>query len=632
LAWADAPPDRLTAPVTPPAQTGVQTGVWQARLPFQFEANQGQSEAAVKFLARGQDYTVFLTAAGATFVLDATTQEQPAAQVRLNFVGARPNPAVVGLDALPGRVNYYIGRDPARWQTGIPTFARVKYRQVYPGIDLVFYAKDGDLEHDFIVAPGQDPSRIGLAVEGATSVRLDPAGNLVIQTAGGALRLHKPVIYQEVDGHRRAVTGGYRLKDNDEIGFAVGRYDPSRPLVIDPVLTYSTYFGGSTDDYGYDIALDPAGNIYVTGATNSLDFPLENAAQPNFGGGGVNCPSDTVPTRVCYDAFVLKLNPSGSSLLYATYIGDPGDDRGNDIAVDAAGNAYITGLVSRNNVTLPEFYIYKYVLAAKLDPNGSLVYATYFGSVDSEGHAIAADASGNAYITGEVASSGFPVTDNAVQSERLELNDAFVSVLDSAGETLLYSTYLGGSGAYCGACSSAGYGITVDEAGTIYVTGQAAPSFPTTAGAYQPAFQGLFWKAFVAKIDPARAGAAGLAYATFLGGTGSDFGRSIARDAAGMIYIAGDTQSEDFPVTAGAYDPTCGTDGICNRPDSITCDPTPPLGCRPTATWITSPMSLWRSSTSPKPERRRCSLPPIWAAATRSGPMAWPWMRRATST
>lgn len=557
-------------PSSTPALEASANATTMARLPLQFEANAGQADASVEFLAHGQGYTLFLTPAEAVLALSA-----PGAGVlRLQFVGADSEPQVVGVDELPGVVNYYFGRDPAQWRTGIPTFARVAYRDLYPGVDAVFYGHQRQLEHDFVVAPGSDPGVITLRAHGADTLDIEPGGDMVLNMPAGQVRLRRPFIYQELNGVRQPVGGGYVLKGAGQFGFQIAGYDTSRPLIIDPVLDYSTYFGGSGDDYGYGIAMDTAGSVYITGATNSTDFPLVNATQPEFGGGGIDCPSDMVPYRLCYDVFVTKLNAAGDALVYSTYLGLPGDDEGRGIAVDAAGNAYVTGQISVNSESLPDMYIYKYILAAKLDAAGLLEYAVWFGGNGSKGLGIAANAGGRAYVTGET-TDGFPTTPDAIQPAAGELIDAFVAVIDPTGAYLEYSTYLGGSGAYCDVCYSSGKAIAVDGAGKIYVTGQAAPSFPTTPNAYQQTFNG-FWKAFVAKIDPTLAGAAGLVYSTYLGGTLGEFGNGIALDASGKVYVTGSTQSDDFPTTSGAFDRTCGTDGICNATDNMVCDPVPP--------------------------------------------------------
>lgn len=548
-----------------------------SQLPLQFEANEGQADAEARFVAHGSGYNVFLTPREASLALSPQRPGQPPAVVSLQFVGAAAEPPLVGEGRLPGVVNYYLGRDPSRWHTGIPTYRQVRYRGLYPGIDLLFFGTGGQLEHDFVIAPGADTDAIRLRVRGADAVEVEATGDLLLSVDGGAqVRLLRPFIYQEVDGARLPIAGGYLLHGEGQFGYRVTAYDPGLPLVIDPVLSYATYLGGSGDESGYDVALDSAQNMVVVGRTNSTDLPLMNPWQPEFGGGGVACPSDEAPYRLCYDAFVAKLNVTGTALVYATYLGLPGDDEGRAVAVDQAGNAYVTGSISLNSDSLPDMYIYKYVQIARLDPLGAVDFWSWFGSVKSRGLAIAVDQAGLVYLAGEVASSGFPTTPGAIQSEWLEAIDGFVSVLDLDAGAVLYSTYLGGSGEWCALCASTVNGIAVDGAGMIYLTGQAAASFPTTPNAYQRTFDGL-WKAFVAKIDPTRHGLDGLLYSTFLGGTVlSDFGYDIAVGQDGKVYVTGATQSDDFPTTPGAFDRTCGTDGICNTTDNMVCDYTLP--------------------------------------------------------
>jgi hypothetical protein len=546
-----------------------------ARLPLQFEVNQGQSEAEARFLARASGYNLLLAPGEAILALAPSISGAVPVVVRLRFVGAAAEPELVGVDKLPGEVNYYLGQDQTQWRTAIPTYAQVMYRNLYPGIDLLFYGNQQQLEHDFLVAPGRDPGLISVQVEGADALALTEQGELLLATDAGQFRLRKPFIYQELEGVRRQINGGYALQGKQQFGFVLADYNSDLPLVIDPVLEYSTYFGGNGSDYAYDATTDAAGNLYITGATNSTDFPLMNPIQ-NFGGGGIKCPDDAAPYRLCYDAFVTKLNPEGTAVLYSTYIGWPGDDEGYGIAVDAAGNAYMAGYISVNGEPpLEDLFIYEYVLIVKLDPTGASVWDAFWGPSDSYAHAVTVDDAGNVYVTGQTTNDAFPVSPNAVQASRLELIDGFVSVVDPSGQNLLYSTFLGGSGDYCGACYSKGNAIAVDGEGMIYVTGQAAPSFPTTSNAFQREFDG-FWMAFVAKIDPTRAGAAGLRYATYLGGKLNEFGEGIALDAAGMVYVTGSTNSDDFPTTAGAYDRTCGSDGSCNTTSNIVCDWTPP--------------------------------------------------------
>src|SRR5438552_773176 len=283
------------------------------KLPLHFEANQGQTHQDVRFLARGAGYSLFLTPTGAALTL--TKQESSAhkpAVLRMTFAGANPDPRVTGLEELPGKANYFIGNDPAKWRTNVPTYAKVRYADLYPRIDLLYYGNQRQLEYDLVVRPGADPTRIVLDIQGADRLQVDAQGDLVLQTTVGPIRQRKPVIYQEVDGVRKDIPGGYVLKGEHQVGFKLAAYDASQALVIDPVLSYSTYLGGSGDDGGSGIAVDAAGNVYVTGETRSIDFPTTAGAfQTTFGGGPFGGG----------DAFVTKLDPTGSALFYSTYLG-----------------------------------------------------------------------------------------------------------------------------------------------------------------------------------------------------------------------------------------------------------------------------------------------------------------------
>jgi hypothetical protein len=515
------------------------------KLPLYFEANRGRTDKDVRFLSRGAGYNLYLTSDEAVLVLakrDAKAQKKSVA-LRMNLVGANRKPLVSGLEEQPGKVNYFIGRDPAKWRTNVPTYAKVHYQNVYAGIDLVYYGNQRQLEYDFVVAPGADPGKIVLAFKGADKIEIDARGDLVLRTAGGDLRQHKPVVYQEIDGARRDVTGGYVRKGANRIGFQLAAYDTTRPLVIDPiVLAYSTFLGGSDHDDAGGIAVDADGNAYITGGTASFDFPTTAGAfQPAFPGG----------------AFVTKLNPAGTALVYSAYIGG-GTGRG--IAVDAAGNAYVTGEAQSGVPTTPGAFqqtnagVNGNAFVTKLNPTGSaLVYSTYLGgSAYDYGTGIAVDADGNAHIIGNASSDNFPTTPGAFQPTYGGGGDAFVSKLNPAGSALVYSTYLGGSGSGTNGISGIdnGTGIAVDASGNAYVTGTTfSADFPTTAGAFQTAFGA--GGAFVTKLDPTGSAL----YSAILGNTS---GGAIAVDANGNAYVTGGAQSTNFPTTPGAFQTTSG--------------------------------------------------------------------------
>ncbi len=564
-----------TAPAVPPTQARIEADY--GKLPYTFEANGGQADAAVKFLARGPGYSLFLTPGEAVLSLhtsqpnptprprpgarpgsvpgptpaaapEPTAAATPPTVLRLSLVGANPDPVIRGEAALPGKVNYLSGKDPAAWRTGLSTYAKVRYEGVYPGVDLVYYGTQGQLEYDLVLAPGADPKVIRLAFAGADRMRLDDTGSLVLTLGEQQVIQHSPRVYQETNAERTLVPTHYVLADNREVSLAIGDYDAGRALVIDPVLVYSTYLGGSEQDTGYDIAVDGAGNAYLTGLTYSTDFPTRQALQPDGGG------SD--------DVFVAKLSADGAALVYSTYLGG---SVGSGIAVDGAGNAYVTGAVGwyddfpTRNALQPASGGETDAFVAKLSADGAtLVYATYLGGLSSDwGKDIAVDSAGNAWVTGNTQSSDFP-TQNALQpvfGSRYGRPDAFVAKISADGATLIYSTYLGGLD------NDYGNGIAVDDRDDVYVTGitqvfrNDASTFPIR-NALQPTFGG-YQDAFVTKLS---ADGATLIYSTYLGGEGGDEGLSIAVDGAGNAYVTGWTWASDFP-TRHALQPAYGGEG-----------------------------------------------------------------------
>jgi hypothetical protein len=461
--------------------------------------------------------------------------------------GANSSARVVGADELEGKVNYLVGNDPARWRTDVPTYARVRYASVYPGVDLVYYGNQRQLEYDFVVAPGADPRAVSLEFEGADGVTVDEAGDLLLALGGGVVRQPKPFIYQEVAGGRRAVEGGYEVGADGRVRFSLGEYDRGAPLVIDPTIVYSTYLGGSGGELSQAIALDSAGSAYLTGRTASNDFPTANAAQPATAGSP--------------DVFVTKINAAGTALVYSTYIGGGNGELGWDIAVDSAGNAYVTGETRSSNFPLvnPIQFSLKNVqdaFALKLNASGTaLVYSTYLGGSGNleSGRGVAVDSAGNAYLTGDTNSADFPALGNTFQLTRRGGSDAFVTKLSALGNGFVYTTFLGGDD------FEGGLDIAVDCAGSAYVTGYTfSNNYPVTTGAFQPTFGGsgptdvvATSDGFVTKFD---ASGASLVYSSYLGGDRRDEGQGIAIDAAGNAYVTGLTLSFNFP-TANAIQP-----------------------------------------------------------------------------
>jgi hypothetical protein len=555
------------------------------RVPLNFEQNVGQTDSTVDFIARTGSATVFLTPTTAVFSLQNSEFSPPQADqnsesgtmltdsglltrhsgagaaVHMKIVGANPDADPTSVDRQPGIVNYFVGNDPNQWHANIPTFAGVRYDEVYPGIDLAYYGNNGQLEYDFIVSPGADPSAITLNFAGADSITIDPQGNLVVHTAAGSLVQQKPYLYQESNGTRQQVAGAFSLSTQHSalvplestqhsalVSFNVGNYDVTRPLVIDPlVLGYSTFLGGGGgDDFGTGIAVDSAGNTYVAGYTQSTHVPTTPGA------------FDTSHNSGYYDAFVAKLSTDGASVIYGTYLGGSDRDHARGIAVDAADNAYLTGdTISTDFATTPGAFDTSHngssdAFVAKLSADGaSLMYGTYLGGSSVEnGYGIAVDPTGYANVIGSTVSTDFPTTPSAFDTSFNGWRDAFVAKVRVDGTGLVYGSYFGGSG------QEDGYGIAVDVAGNAYMTGmtlsQNSQNFPITPGAFDTTFNG-YYEVFVAKL---RADGTGLIYSTYIGGNGGEWGSSIALDDAGNAYVTGETHSNEFPTTPGAYDTT----------------------------------------------------------------------------
>ncbi len=565
LAFAFSPGAQAETPEPSKADQETRARVSESygKLPLSFEANQGQQDQPVKFLSRGRVYNLFLTNREAVLVLTKSEKPAPAQKtthptlaqkkpkrqstvLRTQFVAANPAAKVTGEEELPGKINYLIGQDPTKWRTGVATYAKVRYEQVYPGIDLVYYGNQRQLEYDFVVGPGGDPAHIRMKLAGAQKMSLDAQGQLVVQTARGRVRWKQPEIYQEVDGQHRSVEGRYVLRAGHELGFAVAAYDTARPLIIDPVLVYSTYLGGSASDEDGGIAVDSSGNAYIAGCTQSTDFPTTAGAfQTTFGG--------------LEDIFVTELNPTGSGIVYSTFIGGSEGDEGKAIAVDTSGNAYVTGYTFSDDFpttpgafqpTTPSFHsLHAFVTA--LDPIGAGLYSTYLGGdyIDYA-QGIAVDTSSHAYVIGTTGSIDFPTTAGAFQTTIGGGNyDAFLTVFNPTGTGLVYSTYLGGSG------YEVGEGIAVDPSGKAYVTGITNSSdFATTAGALQTTYISLYADVFVTEFNPT---GSDLVFSTYLGAGTYAEGKCIALDTSGRAYVSGLAESE-FPVTAGAWQTTFG--------------------------------------------------------------------------
>ena len=533
--------------------------------PLVFERNQGQSDASVKFLARGPGYGLFLTPEAVVVGLAAGADEAPA-RVTMRFVDASPAPSLVARDERPGRSHYYRGNDASRWTTGAAHFGKVAYEQIYPGIDAVFYGNQRQLEYDLVVAPGTNPDRVRLAFDGAQGLRLNADGDLVLEVAGGELVQKKPIVYQGTGDARREIAGRYRLSGGATVAFEVGEYDRDEPLVIDPVLSYFTYLGGAQGGgdscvrfgrCGHDqlgsLVVDGLGNVYVTGYTFSTDFPLAGAGEGTALAGG-------------QDIVVSKLDAMGASLLYSTYLGGSGDEWSSFAALAPGGKLFLTGITrSRDFPTTVDAVQGGFagpfgddpqghdVILLELGAEGELLFSTYYGGRGNEVTAgIGVDASGAAYIGGWTWSDNLLMR-NSLQPVMRGFEDAFVAKFRPSGSStvssLLWSTYFGGSGL------DRGSGFALDASGSVYLAGfTQSDDLPMVAplqgvinlGAPVPPPPGLTPSdAFVARFDST---GTSILFSTYLGGTASESTTGLALGAGSVIYLTGTTTSRDFPL------------------------------------------------------------------------------------
>ncbi len=550
-------------------------------LPLMFEPNQGQTDPKVRFIARGGGYGLFLTEQEAVLSLQGPAAGKAEARqtsvVRMALAGANEHPAVHGTAMLPGKSNYFIGNDPSRWRRDIPQYARVEYGQIYPGVDLVYYGSQGHLEYDFHLAPGTDPKSIQVSFEGSRALRLD-AGDLVLETAAGDVRLEAPRVYQQDGNVRTPVAGQFTLLAANRVGFDIGPYDRSRPLVIDPVLTYSTYLGGSGEELHPAIAVDSALDMYVTGATSSTDFPVTDGS--------------TFKAGATTNVFVAKYDPTGANLLLATYLGGTGADSPVGIAVDAATNIYVAGTTTSTNFPTstsafqampnapgnPHAFVTQ--LVSTTASSYSLGYSTYLsgGNTDTA-TGMTLDNKGNVYVIGITDSTDFPLAPVAgtFQSTLQGANAFFISKVaptSTGANSLSFSTYFGGGFPTTGTVT--GGAIAVDNnanvsniyftGGTNYLyTGQNSQTDFPIRNAYQPCLDTAptpgtqqtcptnvtLPDTFIAKLNPGTTTGAQLLYCTYLGGSGTDVGLGIGLDASGNAYITGSTDSPTFPVATG---------------------------------------------------------------------------------
>ena len=541
-----------------------------AQFPIYFEANQGQVTEEVKYIARGQGHTLWLTDKQILLSLTPQKKDQISSTlIRMRLLGDNHNAKWEGRAPLEGKVHYLKGRDSDAWLTHVPTYGEIVRKQIYGGIDLVYHGSPQKLEYDFVVAPGSDPKQISIAFDGISKLHLDEFGNLLMQTKdGGQLRQNKPIIYQDIKNKREIVNGKYILNKNNNVSFQIAQYDKRYPLVIDPVLDYATYLGGDNDDTGTALAVDETGAAYVTGTTNSISFPSVNALQ--------------APRLGDKDTFIIKLSPDGNSLIYATYLGGSGEegykeserddderdddeydsestkievDTGRAIKVDSEGQVVIAGSTN-SNVDFPLVNAIQnqygggsedaYVAKLSAD-GGALLFSTYIGGSKQDSiYGLALNAENEIAITGITDSSDFPIK-NAYQSQKSYYKDAFVTKLTSNGSSIVFSTYLGGSG------NDQANAIAFDKSNNVYISGwtKSKSSFPITNNAAQSSFGG-YADAFVVKLNT---DGQSIGYATYLGGEKTDSATAIDIDLEGNAIVAGWTNSDDddddFPITSG---------------------------------------------------------------------------------
>ncbi len=587
--------------------------------PMSFEVNQGQTDSRVKFLSRGAGYTLFLTSSEAVLALN-TVNARLAAQgltapsgfgsnpgnplsvgyldrtprpvntavhpvqagqedvVQMRLVGANSESRISGVNETSTKSNYFIGKDPSKWRMNVSNFAEVQYAAVYPGVDLIYYGNQRQLEYDFVVAPGADPREITLGFARANdgkesvSLRIGVDGDLIVHLTAGDISFHKPVVYQ-IFGNgsqetKQPVDGHYALKADGQVGFVVGPYDRSRELVIDPIVSFSSYLGGNNEDLATGIGLDKFEDVIIAGSTRSADFPVASAIESYHGG--------TCGGLPCRDVFVSKFNPTASNLQYSTYVGGSSDDVATNLVLDKAGDIFVVGYTLSTDFPVTPHATQKTfgggtmtgdAFAFELASKGGVAYGTYIGgSGDDEAYGVTVDyapsATPNLYVVGYTTSKNFPTTTGSYQtvcglSRAGTCENGFATKLAPQDTSIVYSTYLGGSGGL----GDAAYGAAVDSNNNLYISGiTGSPDFPTTSGAYDRTCgtDGLCNGTFDGFVTELNTAGAGLVFSTFLGGSSYDYTAGIALDNAGAIYVSGNTTSTDFPTTPAAAQPTFG--------------------------------------------------------------------------
>jgi hypothetical protein len=579
-------------------------------LPISFEENMGQAAREVRFVSHASGYELLLTGQeavlslrGAAAAHDLSPRHRFATlralrqarverrtTVRMRFEGANSEAAATGIDATTGNANYFVGSDRTKWVTNVPRYAKVKYAGIYPGIDAVFYGNQQQTEYDFVVAPGANPNSIRLQLSGTRHIRHSANGDLILAIADGEMALRKPYIYQEKSGQKVEVAGNYLLGAGGRVSFAVGTYDHSQPLIIDPVLSYATYLGGTGDEQGLGIAIDSLGDAVVVGTSFSTDFPTTTTAVT----------TGPLGSNAGGAAFVTVLDPTGTTELYSTYLaGSTPGEAALAVALDSTDKIYLTGFTLSTDFPTTTNALKQSPLTSnplgtsflsEINPAlagaASLVYSSYLGGTNGTatnglgdlGQGVAVDATGKVYVAGLTVSTpgttpadfqvvnGFQVTLNSAAA-----GNAFLMKLDttlSGAASLLYSTYLGGTGANAGGSvvySDAAFGVAVDSASNAYVVGATSSTdFPvsTTPAAFQATPANTSNSIFLSRIDTTKIGAPSLAYSTYLGGEATDYGEAIALGPTNVAYLTGLTTSLMFPTTTGAFQTTGNANGL----------------------------------------------------------------------
>lgn len=557
-------PTAVNVDLHPTAEATERAGKVFGSIPLLFEANIGQAESDAQFVARGDGFGLMFKPDAVAMVVKARAGDAPSqtsaqalsasqgAVVHMKMAGANPNPRLAPRGKQAVRLNYMIGSDAANWQTDVPSYSELVYEQVYKGVDVRYYGNRRQLEYDFIIAPGIDPDCVRLDFEGCESVSVASNGDLILDTEAGSLRHNKPLVYQEVDGERREVAGSYSITAQGQVGFQLGEYDRSLPLVIDPVLEYSTYLGGNSNDFSKDLTIDSTGTAYIVGDSISPNF-LANSSALNS------------------DVFVARFTPTGN-MLNLTFFGGNANDFATGVAVDASGNVYMGGTTSSAN--FPRVNAIDMTLGGTTDAfvtklNGlgpGIFFSTFVGGSGTEaGVSLAIDSATNVYLTGRTTSAGdFPRVGAIQQNYGGGISDAFVSKINANGAAFAYSTFLGGSGTENILSES---GIAVDAAGNAYVTGDTVSTDFPRVNALQQVKGGNASQsdAFVSKINAA---GSGFIYSTYIGGALTDRGFDIAADSAGNAYVTGLSESITFFGTMPIRTPVGSIDAFVAKLNS----------------------------------------------------------------